>query len=110
MNTCEILSVWGKWQRSELNHLKYSRVHLPNAKACNDSLAMTDDELLDVDKTMAQLKQINATLFNVIKWRFVYGDSYRTITRKLHKRSAKVAGRYLDEALSLFDRVQKEGA
>lgn len=109
MNTSEQLKIWGIWQRSELSHLKYSRVRL-GCSACNDSINLSDEELMDVDKVMAKLKQINLTLFNVIKWRFVYGDSYRTITKKLHKRSAKVAGQYLDDALNLFDKIQRERA
>lgn len=107
MTAKESLACWGIWQRSELSHLNYQRVRLVTEKTTG-SLALTEDELMKVDKTVARIKQENLTLFNVIKWRFVYRDSYRVITKKLNKRSAKVAGKYLDMAFSLFDKLQRE--
>lgn len=65
-------------------------------------LSLTEDDYLQVDRAIARLKQKDLTLFNIIKWRFVYRETYRQITKRLGKKSPKVAGRMIDIAVESF--------
>lgn len=65
----------------------------------NSSIEPIDENLiLEVDASLAKLKSKNAILFSVIKWRYVYNESYKEITERLGKKSPKIAGNYLASA------------
>lgn len=64
---------------------------------------ISDDGLTLVDGLLAKLKRTDLILFNVIKWRYVYNESYKEIVKRLGKKSPKVAGTYLFNAETRFE-------
>lgn len=54
-----------------------------------------EESILEIDKSLSILKAKNNLLFSVVKWRYVYNESYKEIIKRLGKKSPKIAGNYL---------------
>lgn len=80
----------------------YRTVALFKTKTVTFILSLSDEDYLQVDQAIARVKQKDMNLFNVIKWRFVYRETYRQITQRLGMKSPKVAGRMIEEAIESF--------
>lgn len=100
MNTLALLKAWGRWQRNELTHLGYNRVKLGNSHYVAEWAS--EDDLMFVDDVLAQLKKQDEMLFNVIKWRFAYAETYKQIVTRLKRKSPKVAEQRITKAVCLF--------
>ena len=70
-----------------------------------NNIRLSDVALVQVDGVLALLKKENIELFQVIKWRYAYNENYREIVKRLGKRSPKIAGKYLFEAESRFEKI-----
>lgn len=74
----------------------------------SSNVVQVDEErILEIDKSLALLKAKNNLLFSVVKWRYVYNESYMEITHRLGKRSPKVAGEYLRSAENELEDILK---
>lgn len=98
-----ILACWASWQSLDTPHLGYKPMFKGSYKS--KVIWLTEDELLLIDRCIAQVRQVNPKFFKTILMRFVSRKTYQDIATELGFKTAASGQAKVIDAVKDFKEI-----